>query len=507
MAERHHVVVDGSNLATEGRSLPSLRQLDEAVQAYAREDPEAEIIVVVDASFEHRIDPAEREQLTDAELHGEVVSPPAGAIGRGDAFVLRIAERTGATVLSNDSFQEFHAEHPWLFDEGRLMGGKPVPGVGWIFTPRVPVRGSKTRQPATGGRGADAAQSAPMKAAELAKAAQKVVAKRAATLPDGSKPEVGTVWPAKVPAAKSAAGKTAPAKGAQAKSASANGPATRSTAKAAVAKKAKKAHDEVGPQVLEITAKKADKAKPSKRAEAKKAEAKKEEASKKAQKAKKAEDAKRAEEAQKVQKADKAKSSKKAESTKKTKKAESSKSTATKAKKVSKKVKAKTKGKAGAVTVPEGSRWEAHDASLRKAIDDATVEVMSSPTETPRESKTATARRRRRSAPPPPAVNEPLAFINFAASYPLGTEVEGEVASFTSHGAMVEVPVPGGGSLYCYIPLTGLGDPPPRKAREVLSRGEHREFVLVGLDPPRRVAELALPGVARVPVDGRASQG
>jgi hypothetical protein len=29
-----HVVVDGSNLATEGRTLPSLQQLDEAVRAY-----------------------------------------------------------------------------------------------------------------------------------------------------------------------------------------------------------------------------------------------------------------------------------------------------------------------------------------------------------------------------------------------------------------------------------------------------------------------------------------
>src|SRR5579871_832919 len=145
MAEKHHVIVDGSNLATEGRSMPSLAQLDEAVRAYAAEDPDAEIVVVVDASFEHRIDPSEREQLEQAELHGEVVSPPAGAIGRGDAFVLRIAERTSATVLSNDSFQEFHGEHPWLFDEGRLVGGKPVPGVGWIFLPRAPVRGQRSR--------------------------------------------------------------------------------------------------------------------------------------------------------------------------------------------------------------------------------------------------------------------------------------------------------------------------------------------------------------------------
>ncbi len=82
----------------------------------------------------------------EAEAAGEVVSPPAGAIGRGDAFLLRIAEKAGATVLSNDSFQEFHGEHQWLFDDGRLIGGKPVPGVGWIFLPRTPVRGQKSRE-------------------------------------------------------------------------------------------------------------------------------------------------------------------------------------------------------------------------------------------------------------------------------------------------------------------------------------------------------------------------
>src|SRR5665213_1705329 len=145
LAEPHHVVVDGSNLATEGRTLPSLKQLDEAVRAYSEEDPDSHITVVVDASFEHRIDESEREQVREAMLNGEIVSPPAGAIGRGDAFVLRIAERTGAIVLSNDSFQEFHGQHPWLFDDGRLIGGKPVPGVGWIFTPRTPVRGPKSR--------------------------------------------------------------------------------------------------------------------------------------------------------------------------------------------------------------------------------------------------------------------------------------------------------------------------------------------------------------------------
>ncbi|MDQ2826851.1 MAG: hypothetical protein M3Y04_07825, partial [Actinomycetota bacterium] len=139
------VVVDGSNLATEGRNLPSLAQLDEAVQSFAAERPGDEIIVVVDASFGYRIDESERKVFEEAEEAGEIVSPPAGAIGRGDGFLLRIADRIDATVLSNDSFQEFHGEYLWLFDEGRLIGGKPVPGVGWIFTPRTPVRGPKSR--------------------------------------------------------------------------------------------------------------------------------------------------------------------------------------------------------------------------------------------------------------------------------------------------------------------------------------------------------------------------
>src|SRR5215207_2158838 len=131
------VVVDGSNLATEGRNLPSLAQLDEAVRAFSDERPEDEILVVVDAS--------ERKVFEEAEEAGEIVSPPAGAIGRGDKFLLQIADKIGAVVLSNDSFQEFHGEYTWLFDEGRLVGGKPVPGVGWIFTPRTPVRGPKSR--------------------------------------------------------------------------------------------------------------------------------------------------------------------------------------------------------------------------------------------------------------------------------------------------------------------------------------------------------------------------
>src|SRR5436190_19024447 len=141
-----HVVVDGSNIATEGRAMPSLKQLNDAVMAYIEEHPDDVVTVVVDATFGHRIEPREVAEFDAAVENNELVSPPAGAIGRGDAFVLTIANKAGAVVLSNDSFQEFHGDYPWLFDEGRLVGGKPVPHVGWVFVPRAPVRGPISRR-------------------------------------------------------------------------------------------------------------------------------------------------------------------------------------------------------------------------------------------------------------------------------------------------------------------------------------------------------------------------
>ncbi len=162
---RLRVVVDGSNLATEGRVTPSFTQLDEAVNAFREENPGADIIVVADATFEHRMATNERSRFTDASLAGDIVTPPAGAVGRGDAFILKIADRIGGVVLSNDSFQEFQDEYPWLFDVGRLIGGKPVRGVGWVFTPRIPVRNVKVTRTAK---------------------------KLAVTLANGEKPTIGT---------------------------------------------------------------------------------------------------------------------------------------------------------------------------------------------------------------------------------------------------------------------------------------------------------------------------
>ncbi len=167
----NHVVVDGSNLATEGHTLPSLQQLDEAVRAYIDEFAPKTVTVIVDASFPNRIDESEKAAFEEAIQAGEVITPPAGVIGRGDAFLLQIADRADAVVLSNDSFQEFHGQYGWLFDQGRLIGGKPIPHVGWVFMERSPVRGPLSRRSVSDAKKAKAAKAAKEPAKDVVPAA------------------------------------------------------------------------------------------------------------------------------------------------------------------------------------------------------------------------------------------------------------------------------------------------------------------------------------------------
>jgi hypothetical protein len=337
------VVVDGSNLATEGRVTPSLTQLDEAVSAFSEENPGAEIIVVADATFEHRAAANERTHFNDAVLAGEIVTPPAGAVGRGDAFILKIADRIDGVVLSNDSFQEFQDEYPWLFDVGRLIGGKPVRGVGWVFTPRLPVRNVKVTR---------------------------TVKKLAVTLPSGAKPTIGTTLTPVKATKKATSTKKAAAKVELAVEKS----PTKTPAKAT--KKAAKAPD----TPKKAAAKKAVKAPPVKVAK-------------------------------KVAKAEPA-----------------------------------------------------------------------APTPAP-----AVALRRGRHP-----VNPEADFTLFRSTYRVGSRVPGEVTAFTSHGAVIKVRLKGEKEVECYAPTTLLGTPPPARARDVLKRGDQRNFRLVTVDSERRIAELAL---------------
>jgi hypothetical protein len=359
---------------------------------------------VVDASFEHRIDEAERETLREAMLNGEVVSPPAGAIGRGDAFVLRIAERTGAVVLSNDSFQEFHGQHPWLFDEGRSSAASRCRGWGGSSRPPAHPRAPRAAPPRPRRGSKKDPESAPAKAAELAKAAKKAAKRSTKKVA----PVVDTTWPI-IPSA--AARRRA------------RGPATRGSgrsrlverhqrggrrgARPAPTVKVAKGFEEEGrdrprrtPHPRSRRRRRPERPRRQSRGPAKKARGQ-EGAGQEGAPAKKA---------------------------------------------------GGQEGGAGD-EVGAGQEVDGQEGAARGAGG-----VRTPP--------------KRRSATPPPAVNAPLSFITFVATYPVGTTVEGEVVSFTSHGAMVDVALPDGGSLHCYIPLSAMGDPPPTKARQVLTKGD-----------------------------------
>jgi hypothetical protein len=462
-----HVVVDGSNIATEGRSTPSLKQLDEAIREFQVEFPGAEVIVVVDATFGHRIDASERQIFDEAVAHGELVTPPAGAIGRGDAFVLRVAERVKAQVLSNDSFQEFHADHPWLFDDGRLMGGKPVPGVGWIFTPRLPVRGPRSRAVTSTGSGRGRRGASKVAEAAVALASDEP-ARPVKLVRPPSAPKVGDVIRAPDgDVIKVAKATKEPAK----------------TTKAAKATKATK--------VAKEPAKKAAKAtKTTKAAKATKATKVAKEPAKAATKAAKA--TKTAKAAKEPAKAAATKTAKATKATKTTKVAKESVASLRR-----RAVAADSDGAPSPTETPSPparrsrrGRGAAAAPAVAAAIEAAAEEALGLVDIDPVAPSPRRARVRNTEPAAPVAVNDPLTFLTFVTEHPLGSTVLGTVSSFVSHGAMVDV-----NGMLCYLPLTGLGDPPPRRAREVVAQGEERSFAVVALDPPRRGAELALPGL------------
>jgi hypothetical protein len=199
-----HVVIDGSNLATEGRTQPSLVQLNEAVLAFMREFPSTKVTVVVDATFGYRIDKKEAAEFDAAINNNELVTPPAGAVGRGDGFVLTIAEKVGASVVSNDSYQEFQADFPWLF-------------VGWVFIDRQPVRPTGRSAVKKSTRRASAplpVPTAPPPGARLVAKSARKVAEPAKKAVDAAKSARKVAEPAKkaVDAAKSARKVAEPAK-------------------------------------------------------------------------------------------------------------------------------------------------------------------------------------------------------------------------------------------------------------------------------------------------------
>jgi molecular chaperone DnaK len=137
------LVIDGSNLAWNGQpsraagGRPSYAALEAAVRSLRFKHPDRDIHVVVDASLRHDVTLEERPLVEAAINNHEVVQPPAGTEGRGDALVISIAQEVGGVIVSNDNFAPFQRANPWLRHSGRVLGATNSQGV-WVFNWRVP---------------------------------------------------------------------------------------------------------------------------------------------------------------------------------------------------------------------------------------------------------------------------------------------------------------------------------------------------------------------------------
>ena len=134
---------------------------------------------------------------------------------------------------------------------------------------------------------------------------------------------------------------------------------------------------------------------------------------------------------------------------------------------------------------------------MQKAIAEATASALQPDAPKRRRRRggrgRSVARARTTDKAEPEAVNEPASFLQFVIDHRLGTEVEGTVDAFASHGAFVNVD-----GVRCYVPLSAMGNPQPTRARDVLTKDETRTFVVQAVDAPRRGIELGLPGFATV---------
>lgn len=124
------VVVDASNVAFSVKNEMGQPQMSNILVAVkALEEGEDEFVIIADASLRHDID--DKETFLKLLESDNVEEVPAG--NDADHFILDIASRENAKVLSNDKFRDYAAEFrnissmriPFIIENDRLTFGKP----------------------------------------------------------------------------------------------------------------------------------------------------------------------------------------------------------------------------------------------------------------------------------------------------------------------------------------------------------------------------------------------
>jgi hypothetical protein len=105
------VVVDGANVAYAELSQKGEPKVSNLMAVrHALKQKGYEPILIVDASLRHQVDdPDQLEALIDDQVIRQ-----ASAGTDADYFSLEIAEQQGAYVVSNDEFERWRDQYPWI---------------------------------------------------------------------------------------------------------------------------------------------------------------------------------------------------------------------------------------------------------------------------------------------------------------------------------------------------------------------------------------------------------
>ena len=417
MPDTHHVVVDGSNLATEGRTRPEPRPAGRGRprlpgRGPRRRDRRGGRRLVQPPDRPPRAGPARGRPSS----HGEVVAPPAGAIGRGDAFVLRIAERTGADGALQRLLPGVPRGAPVALRRG--PAGRRQAGARRRLDLHPPPTGARPEEPKGEAAETEAVEdelSAPRKAAEVAKALKKA-AKAAG------------------PGRAKAGAKAPPAKGRRRRRTR----SPRSRRKKAVARPA-----------------------PGKPPRGRERTDKGDEARRRPRRPRRRSTSGR------------------------TRRPPATRGARRRPTQAARRPPAKADRQEGGGRAPAALGIRCRPSTRRPRRSWRRRSRTDRPARAPGPGSAVAA------SSPPPAVNEPLAFITFVAAHPLGSTVDGGVASFTSHGAMVDVAL-------------------DRRRRAPLLRAAHGAGLAAaagrprGADPRSRPARSRSVGAGPAAADGRA---
>lgn len=113
MENRKVAIVDGANVAhieVTAKGNPKVTNLIAVRQVLVERGYEP--IIIVDAALRHRIDDADHlEALINKQ---QVRQAPAGT--DADYFVIKIADEENAVIISNDQYNDYLEEHPWVAD-------------------------------------------------------------------------------------------------------------------------------------------------------------------------------------------------------------------------------------------------------------------------------------------------------------------------------------------------------------------------------------------------------